>query len=462
MLRQLDYKPTSPAKLWRWDFVPNPDWLGTPIAARAVQDASYPPSSPTKLWRWDYVPASEWLATPLSAGVLAQLDYKPTAPQKLWRYDYDSDIKLWLGQPIGLNPNNYVFTPAPIQAPFYGPRGDTETKLWVGAPIPMSFQTFNIKANVNPFFKLWRSDVVPPPDWLGTPQSAFILEELDYKPSAAQKFWRWDLVPSTDWLGTSQAARILQQLDYKPASPQKFWRYDYVPPTEWVGNPKISRLLEILISGGNPFHRLWRYDYDSDIRLWLGKPDPVPFPIFSGHVVVQKAVKTKFWRYDWDSDFRAWQARPLASNIEFLKPAPTPPIPPVLRRYSIKNLFPPNLTYTVANPNTTLPTPARTSPLVKVYVNEPATVYMNIYDVAPVEYQVTASSVVLQFIRPDGTFYYVVGSPYTYISNVYGYPFITYTSAVGEFNQVGWWTVVFTIGTAQSQQFAFYIHAPGQ
>jgi len=549
---------TSPFhKLWRWDYEADRFWTGQPVASPLsltnvttgpVQAPVYnlrgdqevriwqwqPPFNPQlankpsaahnpfyKLWRYDIVPQPDWQMPIewMNSAIIQQLDFKPTSPQKLWRWDYDSDVRLWLGQPVATNINTFpvpstlqtlppfivprpaeqqpwiwqppfnpqLFAPsAPVQlyavSPVWAPDADPPPQ-WVGTPKPVPLTIFNASVKTqSPFFRLWRWDYVPSPDWVGTPLSSLIIQQLDHKPTSPTKlwrydyvpqpdwvgtpisayaafqltksptsptkFWRWDHVPTPDWLGTPVSSLIIRQLDFKPTSPTKFWRWDYVPSPDWVGTPLPAKGLQSLILAGKPYFKLWRWDYDSDVRLWLGQPEPMPFAIFKPNV---KTIPPFFrlWRYDYDSDSRLWVGQPVASNIEFLPPAPPVP-PPLPRRFSVKNLFPPNLTYTVANPNTSLPTPARTSPLVKVYLNEPATVY-----------QVTASSVSLQFIRPDGTFYYVTGSPYTYISSVNGYPYIIYTSATGEFNQIGWWTAVFSIGNAVSQQFAFYIHPPG-
>jgi hypothetical protein len=483
-------------------WAPDPDsstpWIWTPPIASPLTQVHYTPVSPTKQWRWDNVPQPDWNMPPfwMDSAILGILDYKPTSKQKLWRYDWDSDVRLWQGQPVISNINNI---PPPVaqgaaRSPVFAPRGDPEVKLWLGTP--QEAYGLYIPIKHNPVFKLWRYDLnTDTALWLGAPQAAYPLQQVDYTPTSPAKLWRWDYVPQPDWLGTPQAAYILNQLNHRPTSPTKLWRWDYdadvriwlagpvgtnieflipapvqapfykvwrwdhVPVPDWVGQPLSSNILRQLTHLKPKNKQLWRYDHDSDTRLWQGQPVGVFAKNFPPPPPFKYAQAQWQWAYDYQPA-PPWVWVPLYPPV-IIPPLPPPP-PPVPRRRSNKNLFPPNLTYTVANPNTTLPTPARTSPLVKVYVNEPATVYLGIFDIAPVEYQVTAPAVQLQFIRPDGTFYYVVGSPYTYISMVNGYPYITYTSAVGEFNQVGWWTAVFTIGTAQSQQFAFYIHAPGQ
>ena len=48
-------------KFWRYDL--NTDtalWLGQPLSAYAQGQLDYLPTSPTKLWRWDYVPSPDW------------------------------------------------------------------------------------------------------------------------------------------------------------------------------------------------------------------------------------------------------------------------------------------------------------------------------------------------------------------------------------------------------------------
>ena len=523
--QQLEFRPTSPPKLWTWNFVPQPDWLGTPQTAVAAQLLAFMPTSPPKLWRWDQVPPPDWLGTPQAAAILQQLEYAPTSPTKQWRYDYDNDVRLWLGQPTATNINTFPLlapfsrlwrydlitdtywlgTPqaaAVLQQLEYVPFSrlwrydlNTDTALWLGTPL--AIPQLNLPP-LSPFYRLWRFNTVPQPDWPGLPLIAYTLQLLNYPTTSPTKQWRWNYVPQPDWLGTPLAAYTLQDLSHIPTSRPKLWRWDYVPPPDWIGTPLSAYSLEDLGRRPTSPAKFWRWDQ-------VPQPDWIGTPIVS-YTLQQLShaptSQTKFWRWDWDSDARIWLARPVATNIEFIPkptkpkpgtgqnplwmgaygydppspwiwtppysslrlPPPAPPIPPtpVPRRTAYKNLFPPTLNYTVANPNMLLRTPSLTSSLVKVYIGEPATVYLGIFDIAPVEYAVTASSVQLQFIRPDGTFYYVVGSPYTYISQVYGQPFITYTSAVGEFNQVGWWTAVFSIGNAVSQQFAFYIHAPGQ
>jgi hypothetical protein len=402
---------------------PDKFWLSTPVATNI-----------------ETIPVPAPPSTTLSRATLFVPNPPPTQPWQ-WQPPYNIQLNV----------------PSPTQ--LYAISG-----LWAPDPVPVEFWqiTFQRNAVLNPpvvqqpFYKLWRYDLVPPTDWLGTPQAAHTLQALDYKPF--HRLWRWDLVPDQFWLGQPVPSNI----EFIPAPTvtlpfSKLWRWDHVPAPDWVGTPQSSNILRQL-THATPYHRLWQWNIEPD-KFWLGTPVAPFIKNIPPPLVLPFSQKQWQWAYTYDPPPPWIWTPPYPSP--YVPPIPPPP-PPIPRRPSIKNLFPPNLTYTVANPNTSLPTPSRTSPLVKVYVNEPATVYLAIYDVAPVEYQVSAASVLLQFIRPDGSFYYVIGSPYTYIAQVNGFPFIIYTSAVGEFNQVGWWTAVFTIGTAQSQQFAFYIHAPGQ
>ena len=460
--------PTPFFKLWRWDLDNSTQWLGTPQASAILTmlvEGGRP--FPKSFWRYDYVPPPDWQMLPgfetsaiiqilVSGGrpfsKLWQWNYDPPPPWQMpnewmnantadiynlagepffreWRWDYDSDIKLWLGEPMPM--------PGPIFESVIGP------------PV-----------TPKPIFNPYRDDIKTDTDlWLGTPRSSALLRMLTVGGKPFAKEWRSDiLLDAPLWQWQPPGSDIVRLLTEATPFAKRNWRSDIVPPPDWgMPNFWMSSDINRILSANKPNHRLWQWNFDPP-PFWLGQPVAPFVKRIPPPPINPRTQGQGLWAYHHQPTI-PWTWVPLFPVV-ILPPAP-PPIP-FPRRYSVKNLFPPNLTYTVNNPNTSLPTPAATSPQVKVYVNEPATVYLGLFDIAPVEYQVTAASVQLQFIRPDGTFYYVVGSPYTYISMVNGYPYITYTSAVGEFNQIGWWTAVFSIGPAVSQQFAFYIYPPNK
>jgi hypothetical protein len=117
-------------------------------------------------------------------------------------------------------------------------------------------------------------------------------------------------------------------------------------------------------------------------------------------------------------------------------------------RQAIKNIFATQLVYSVQSTNQ-FTTPNPSLPPVKVYQNEPAHLMLRVQDIPQVP-------VYLFITRPDGTSYYV-DQTYIYASVLRHGKFLDYTSAVGEFNQMGWWLAQYIIGESISQQFSFYI-----
>lgn len=421
--------------LWQWNYDPPPPWSMTPdnMTANTLLLFVVGGQPFSKLWQWNYDPPPPWqMPSAYMAASTNNILVKAGEPFfRLWQWNYDSDTRIWLSGPIPIPGPifNSVVNPPLSPKPIFNQWRDdvnTDTALWLGTPVSSAVLKF-VTAGGMPFSKLWREDILlDAPLWNWQPPGSSAIRLLTAKTPFAKDLWRWDNVPPPDWA---------------------------MPPF-WMGS-NINRIL----SAKKPFNRLWQWNLEPD-KFWLGHPVGVFAPRIPPPITPFFHRTQPYGVFNFEPP-PPWNWLPHYPSV-ILPPIPPPPPPiPTPRRYSVKNLFPPNLTYTVANPNTSLPTPARTSPLVKVYLNEPATVYLGIFDIAPVEYQVTAASVSLQFIRPDGTFYYVTGSPYTYISSVNGYPYIIYTSATGEFNQIGWWTAVFSIGNAVSQQFAFYIHPPG-
>ena len=178
----------------------------------------------------------------------------------------DQEIRVWFGQPVATDINTL---PQPVVStlqtipPFVVPR-PAEQQPWIWQA-PFNPQMGNKpKAGPNPFFKLWRYDYVPQPDWQMPAEwmSSGIIQALHFKPTSPQKLWRWDADYDVRlWLGTPQPSNILHELGFKPTSPAK----------------------------------LWRWDCDSDVRTWSAQPVPTNIDTFPVQVVSTLQTIPRLW-----------------------------------------------------------------------------------------------------------------------------------------------------------------------
>lgn len=124
-------------------------------------------------------------------------------------------------------------------------------------------------------------------------------------------------------------------------------------------------------------------------------------------------------------------------------------VPPPPIRSAYKNIFARQLLYSITSLAGQLP-PSRTSPDVKVRINEPANLFLTIN-------QLPTEPVGLTIYRPDDSVYYVEPGMFVYAAVVFSQPYVIYTTAVDELDQVGWWLVSYTIHSGLSDPFSFYI-----
>jgi hypothetical protein len=289
-------------KLWRYDTVPQPDWLPTLDNLNAnTLDILIVGGNPfQKLWRYDTdTDVRTWAVTVdnLAANTLFILDFKPTAPQKLWRYDVvpqpDWVVASAANTTINLTPFPKTLVLAPFWADTYVPPPDwspalanlsvppidypTHTPLlppqwldlvytppdWLGVSTAVPLSASSSLANQQARAPFYTHTYVPPPDWFPTPRADFGLLTASFTPFS--KLWRYDYVPPPDWVALTEYedADALQLLDYKPTSPPRFWHHDQVPPPDWVGHSTADLNLTILSAQVTlPFSKLWRWDYD--------------------------------------------------------------------------------------------------------------------------------------------------------------------------------------------------------
>jgi len=329
------------SKLWRYDLITDTAlWLGSPQSAYTQQQLDYRPSSPTKFWRWDYVPQPDWLGEPQSSVILIELSATPY--HKLWRYDVVPQPD-WLGTPEGISQQLRNVTPQP----FYKlwrydivPDPPWQVPLWM-----LSNWDTAGPPETNPFYKFWRYDYQPTPDWLGEPIATSIgtippsvvqaslvrppvvvgtpptdmwwvgapLSQPITLPQLTQLYapvsgW-WSSIPEqTDWVGTPRSTPTSTSPSGNPFF--RLWRYDQVPASEWVGNPLASNIISQLAH--KPFNKLWRWDYEPD-KFWQGTPVspfvkriPPPPPPFH-----------KFWRYD-QVPATEWVGHQIGSAVLYL------------------------------------------------------------------------------------------------------------------------------------------------
>lgn len=90
----------------------------------------------------------------------------------------------------------------------------------------------------------------------------------------------------------------------------------------------------------------------------------------------------------------------------------------------------------------------------KVFINEPGTLFL---DISNTDLDQPFS---LKFIKPDGSTY--ATNENNFIGSVFDVEYLIYQSAVGEFDQIGWWQAAIDVSYAslnlsQSSPYLFYI-----
>ncbi len=425
-------------KTWRYDFMLDvPLWTGAPIPA-AISTIPPPVSTgqlrspfyaPDRLHLTDWV----WQAPPRNLSLLVPPTVLPFS--KLWRADLQLDVPLWFGTPRAT-----AISTLPTSNPFsklWRYDYQIEAPLWLGMPVR---STILADLATKPFAKPWRYDLQPEPPWTWTAPPSATLRLLTEGGKPPTPRWRYDLVPDPVWTGTPlrSVAIVLPKL-----SPfYKLWRYDLVPEPFWQGTPR-SAAPSSYTPQTNPFHQQWRYDLVPEL-FWawtapgLGKLIEMPTVLPFG----------KLWRYDYASEGPPWVWIPPTAWAPYIPIIP--PVPPKPTRNAHgHNIFATPLLYTVSSTEAfTQPYPKL--PPTKVYVNQPAALFLRSDGFA-------SNLVLLNFVKPDGTLYYVNNTTFEYDAIILSHDYIVYISAENEFDQPGWWLVTMTSGQSTSAQFAFYI-----
>src|SRR5208282_3709532 len=135
-------------------------------------------------------------------------------------------------------------------------------------------------------------------------------------------------------------------------------------------------------------------------------------------------------------------------------------IPPPPSRSAYKNIYASQLYISVTSGiQIPYPTPSAAT---KVYVNENTNVLFLSNSAANTE---SIPSIIpepvkpinIAITKPDRTTYFV-DNIYVYVASLFGNQYVIYTSAVGEFNQQGWYLANYSFGSSTSNQFAFFIY----
>jgi len=120
---------------------------------------------------------------------------------------------------------------------------------WLAQPLAAKINYIPPPAAVNPFYRQWRYDLVPVPDWLGTSHGNTIIRLLTEGGQPHTKQWHYDYVSTPDWLGTplSAKANYIPQVFIFPTSKTKQWRYDYDVYAQglWLGSPLSSLTINL-------------------------------------------------------------------------------------------------------------------------------------------------------------------------------------------------------------------------
>ncbi len=145
----------------------------------------------------------------------------------------------------------------------------------------------------------------------------------------------------------------------------------------------------------------------------------------------------------------------LAEFPTILIPPPPPPA-----RSAYKNIYASQL-YISVTKGIQIPYPVPSS-ATRVLVNENTNVLFLANSAANTEsipsiVPMPAKPINIAITKPDGTTYFV-DNYYVYVASLFGNQYVIYTSAVGEFNQQGWYLADYSFGSSTSNQFAFFIY----
>src|SRR6202030_3734660 len=295
-----------PAKQWRWDQVPAPDWIGVPISSAVLSAFTAKKffaaggQVPAKFWRWDHVPEPVWAGAPAAqpvivANLTALTNFALTGTP--WRVEFLQDVVYtfaWVSAPVlaadalnalalGTPPtwssgvaaeqavwawtpptSNAVIQPAasyyPSARQFCAPRA-APVDIWAWAPPSLLLA----ELSTYPFSKTWHYDYSAEPIWQGAPEPSLALTDFSGSPFAA--VWRWNHVPEPVWQGAPTTSPIIA--DLSGTSFTSPWRPSLSEPTAWIWKPSAPQ------SAANPFVNAWLFSAVPD-PVWSNVPAPSP------------------------------------------------------------------------------------------------------------------------------------------------------------------------------------------